>query len=341
MIEELNLALSNRCNAKCIWCPTTRGQNHYYDMPWETAKKILDEASANDFPWPIKHIALSENGEGIYNKDFIKIARYAREKFPNAIMSSLSNFGMMTKELSETIIKEKLLDTMTINIDGHDEASYKAVKGISYNSVIRNFKRFMKLRNMFQPNLKIKINVMPAAEYALTVKAVLGHLPQQVNVNEDIPFSNFELTKQSLSKIINLYDSNLDITPSRSGFWAERALLKTGIVKSPVDQSTLNCPMLDRVKTQVFIAPNGQWYPCCLDDNNEIALGNVNDQTLIEIHDSEIRRIFIDNLVNHRFEENGGPCSTVVCCESFSLKDYDKGTKHYEKIKFIPIKELT
>jgi len=340
MIEELNLALSNRCNAKCVWCPSTRGSKHYYDMPWETAKKILDEASSAEFPWKIKHITLSENGEGIYNKDFLKIARYAREKFPDAIISSLSNFGMMTKALSESIVKEKLLDTMSVNIDGHDEQTYYAAKGISYKSVIRNFKRFMKLRNEFQPELKVKINVMPVAEYTITVKAVLGHKPNQLN-DKDIPFSNFELTKQSLSKIINIHDVNIDISPSKSGFWSERKLLKNGIVKSPIDQSTLNCPMLDRVKTQAFIAPNGQWYPCCLDDNNDISLGNVNENTLLEIHDSDTRKTFISNLENHDFNKNGYPCNTVICCESFSLNNYDVNTKHYLKKGFIPITEIT
>jgi len=27
----INLCLSNRCNATCIWCPTSRGTKHNYD----------------------------------------------------------------------------------------------------------------------------------------------------------------------------------------------------------------------------------------------------------------------------------------------------------------------
>lgn len=339
MIQELNLSLSNRCNAKCIWCPTTRGQKNNMDMPWETAKKLLDEASSDNFPWEIKHITLSENGEAIYNKDFLKIARYARFKFPNAIISSLSNFGMMTKYLSSVIIKEKLLDTMTINIDGHNAESYKAVKGISFKSVMRNFRNFMKLRTQYYPDLKVKINVMSAAEYSLTVKAVLEHLPEQVI--SDIPYSDLELVKNMLSKHINVNnDIFLDIRNSKSGFWAERNLFKNGIVKPPVDQSKLNCPLLDRVKSQAFIAPNGDWYACCLDDNNDLVLGNVNASSLIEIHNSITRKTFISNLENHKFEQIGYPCNTVFCCESFSLTEYDKAVEPYKKLGYIPIKSI-
>lgn len=340
MIQELNLSLSNRCNATCIWCPTTRGQKNNMDMPWETAKKILDEASDSSFPWTIKHITLSENGEAIYNKDFLKIARYARLKFPLAVISSLSNFGMMTKSLSLAIIKEKLIDTMTINIDGHDSESYKAVKGIAFKSVMKNFRNFMKLRAQYYPTLMVKINAMPAAEYTLTVNTVLGHLPEQVNKN--VPYSDLTLIKASISKYINIdNDLHLDISLSKAGFWAERNLLRSGKVKSPVDQTKLNCPLLSRVKTQAFIAPNGDWYACCLDDDNDLVLGNVNNNTLIEIHNSNTRKVFISNLENHKFEENGHPCSTVVCCESFSLNEYSNIVEPYKKLGFIPIKSIS
>jgi MoaA/NifB/PqqE/SkfB family radical SAM enzyme len=308
-------------------------------MPWKTAQKIIDEASSDSFPWSIKHITLSENGEAIYNPDFLKIARYIRSKFPDTIVSSLSNFGMMTKSLSTAIIKEKLVDTMTINIDGHDAASYKAVKGISFKSVMRNFRNFMKLRNRFYPELKVKINVMTAVEYTLTVNTVLQHLPEQVNT--DIPYSDIDLVKNMLSKHIDIKnDLYLDISTSKSGFWAERNLLRSGIVKSPVDQSKLNCPLLDRVKSQAFIAPSGDWYACCLDDDNDLVLGNVNTQTLVEIHNSQTRKEFISNLENHRFEQIGYPCNTVVCCESFSIKEYDQAVSPYKKLGYIPIKSI-
>ena len=39
-LTHINLALSNRCNAKCIWCPTSRGTNHNFDMPKEMAFKL-------------------------------------------------------------------------------------------------------------------------------------------------------------------------------------------------------------------------------------------------------------------------------------------------------------
>jgi MoaA/NifB/PqqE/SkfB family radical SAM enzyme len=309
------------------------------DMPWETAKKLIDEASDNSFPWNIKHITLSENGEAIYNPDFLKIARYTRNKFPSAIISSLSNFGMMTKSLSAAIIQEKLLDTMTINIDGHDSTSYKAVKGISFRSVLRNFKNFMKLRARYYPELKVKINVMPAAEYTLTVTTVLGHLPEQVKNN--VPYSDLSLVKDMLSKHIDIKnDLYLDISKSKSGFWAERNLLRNKIVKSPVDQSKLNCPLLDRVKSQAFIAPNGDWYACCLDDNNDLVLGNVNSQSLVDIHNSQVRKEFINKLENHMFEEIGYPCNTVVCCESFSITEYEKAASPYKTLGYIPIKPI-
>ena len=93
-IECINLALSNRCNAKCIWCPTSRGTKHNFDMPFDTVKKIIDEVADPNFPYQIKMIHLSENGEALYNKDFLDIARYIKLKLPNTALNLLSNFGL-------------------------------------------------------------------------------------------------------------------------------------------------------------------------------------------------------------------------------------------------------
>ena len=150
----INLCLSNRCNATCIWCPTSRGTKHNFDMPWETAKKIIDELADPAFPNKIQMIHLSENGEALYNKDFLKIARYIKEKLPETNVNLLSNFGMMSPKISKVLLEEKLLSSVQVNIDGHDEESYRAVKGISYHGVIKNLKSFLKYRIKYEKNTR-------------------------------------------------------------------------------------------------------------------------------------------------------------------------------------------
>ena len=323
-IECINLALSNRCNAKCIWCPKTRGTKHNFDMSFDTVKKIVDEAASPDFPYQIKMIHLSENGEALYNKDFLDIVRYIKLKLPNTALNLLSNFGLMKPSIARKLLEEKLLSSIQMNVDGHDAKSYKAVKGISYAGVIKNLKKFLELRQKYDPNFDFSINVMPAFEYAVSVNAFLNHKPDQMK--KRIPFSSFEATVKTLREFI---PDNVYINHSKSGLWAERGLVTSGRARINVDQSTLDCPLLSRVESEIFVAPNGDWYPCCYDDNNDIVLGNVNESTLMEIHDSDTRKQFINKLRARRFEEIGYPCNTVACCQSVSIKNFDDATKDY------------
>lgn len=331
-IKCLNLCLSNRCNASCIWCPTSRGTKHNFDMPFETVKKIIDELSDPSFPTKIKMIHVSENGEALYNKDFLDILRYIKQKLPDTAVSLLSNFGLMTYKISKTLLKEKLLSSVQVNIDGHDEASYKAVKGISYGTVIRHLKSFINLRKEYDPEFHLQVNVMPAFTYYVTVKSLFKAEPDRAK--DPIPYSDFNLATESLRKFL---PDNVRIHQSSSGLWAERKLMK--INPPEVNMSDLDCPLMERVETEAFIAPNGDWYPCCLDDNQDIVLGNVNENTILEIFNSATRQTFLSNLKARRYEEIGYPCNTVVCCQTLKVPDdqFKEWTKGWTKGSVIHI----
>jgi radical SAM protein with 4Fe4S-binding SPASM domain len=291
-------------------------------------------------------IHLSENGEALYHPEFLDIVRYIKSKLPYTALNLLSNFALMSPKIARVLLEERLLSSVQVNIDGHDAKSYKAVKGISYAGVIKNLKRFLQLREQYDPNFNFQINVMPAFEYAVTVNAFLQTRPDQAT--KKIPYSSFELTVDSLREFV---PRNVHIHHSKSGLWAERKLITSGRARINVDQSTLDCPLLSRVETEMFIAPNGDWYPCCYDDNNDVVLGNVNDSTLMEIHDSDVRRVFIERLKAHKYEEIGYPCNTVACCQSIRIEknNYIANTKEYAagdlisftKHKIIHIKQKT
>ena len=319
MIAQVNLALSNRCNAKCIWCPTSRGTKHNFDMETELVHKIVDEIKddKDGIFKELKAIHISENGEAVYHKDFLDILRYIRKQIPHIQVNFLSNFGLMSRKISEAMITENLIDTVGVNIDGHDEASYRAVKKISFKSVIKQLKTFIQLHTEHKSDIEIDIMVMPAVEYTTAVKLYSTKNPDQVEEGTKIAYSNFKLTENMLRQFV---PQNIRINHSKPGLWSERSLAKQGLLgKTPKHQ--LTCPYFTRVKTQVYVAPNGDWYPCCLDDNNDIVLGNLKEQSMSDIFYSDIRKEFIQKLEQKRFDEIGYPCNTVEACQIISLNE--------------------
>ena len=78
--ESLNLSLSTICQAKCIYCPSERGKGIKPPfMPFQLAKKVVDEASEENFQGIVR---FSENGEALLNKDFFSIFEYCRKMLP-------------------------------------------------------------------------------------------------------------------------------------------------------------------------------------------------------------------------------------------------------------------
>ena len=142
---------------------------------------------------------------------------------------------MFKPEIAKALLEEKLLSSIQMNVDGHDAKSYRAVKGISYKGVIKNLKRFLELREQYDPNFDFQINVMPAFEYVVTVNAFLQHKPDQMK--RKVPYSSFDETVKSLRVFV---PENVHIHHAKSGLWAERSLITSGRARINVDQSTLD-----------------------------------------------------------------------------------------------------
>lgn len=346
-MDSINLVLSNRCQAACVWCPSTRGTKQKYDMPFELVERIVEEVTSESFPFEIKSVRLSENGEAILNRDFFKIARYIRKKLPNSRIDLMSNFLSLDKDKSAIIVKERLVDALTVNIDGHDKESYEAVKRVDYETVIQNLKDFNSLHVHHGSTIEVLVNAMPYYEYDQAVRWVLRTQPLNYidhrsdkiskkidrstraediikrHYSDEVPYSNFNLVLKSLHFLHN--NPYMRFKKSRPGLWAERQSIADGTAKPVMQKNELSCPELLRVMNEAFISPAGDWYPCCLDDNQDISLGNVYDSTILEIYNSEKRQTFIQMLVDKKFDEIGYPCNTVEACQTIvfnDVKDY-------------------
>ena len=74
IIASLHLELNYKCNLNCKHCFTPKNMDKYF-ISFDKAKKIIDEAYISD----VYGITLT-GGECTINNDFLKIAKYVREK---------------------------------------------------------------------------------------------------------------------------------------------------------------------------------------------------------------------------------------------------------------------
>jgi len=81
MLESISLSLSSVCGAKCIFCPDDLGKTVKPKiMPFEYAKKIVDEIASKEFAQThnVKIMEVGGEGDPFLNKDLMHILRYIK-----------------------------------------------------------------------------------------------------------------------------------------------------------------------------------------------------------------------------------------------------------------------
>ncbi len=139
IISSLHLELNYKCNLNCKHCFNPKNMDEY-SISFEQAKKIIDEAYNSD----VYGIALT-GGECTINKDFLKIAKYVREKrMPLSILTNaqkLYDDENLFNELLSIYPESFKISLYSMNSDEHDYIT--GVKG-SYHKTLNIIKRLRK-----------------------------------------------------------------------------------------------------------------------------------------------------------------------------------------------------
>lgn len=285
--KSVNLSLSSACQAKCIFCPPQRGKyikpKH---MSLQLAAKIFDELATHDFQG---HINPGENGEAVLNPHFIQIFKYMHTKLPNISSQLISNMNRFDESIAMRTL-EIGFNEMHFNIDGASKGTYEYAKGLSFETMKNNVTTFFKIRDKLGSKCKVFINIVTAAKY---LKAISKE-------NSDIP----DDAEQIISYWTPFLRDGDEIREQRPFLWAERDELKI--------PNRIGCALLSRVVNELFVAPNGDCYLCCLDDNAKITLGNLNNSSIAEIWKSKTRYVILRNLYLKHFQILGEPCSICL-----------------------------
>lgn len=313
-LNNINLSLSSACSADCIYCPSDRGRRIKQKMmPFDYVEKIISEISSRGFKkyHNINEIQIGENGEPFLNDGIIKILRFIKSKAPHISVCVFTNFDKFTEDKAEIILREKLINRFHCNIDGSTHSNYFNVKRLDLENTKNNLISFIKIRKSLNREVPLTIYVTTLHNYISIIHKNFGFYPLKLKDYTLIKTpDDFSLIKEEYEKMLE--PSKGDSVQKASMLaWGERAQIDT----KTIDYNKYPCTKLPVIKKTAYIAPDGTWYACCLDSNNELALGNVIEKSLLEISFSKKRRELIRLLIKRQFAKIGGPCKTVNCCQ--------------------------
>jgi len=287
-------------------------------MAFELAKKIIDEISGEVFKarHNVRMLQVGENGDAFLNKDLIDILRYVRSRLPGIEVLLFTNFHGFTPDKAEIILGERLIQGFRCNIDSSSKQGYYLAKKMDLDVVSGNLRSFFEIRSRLNSEAPIHIGVLNPGRYIREVMRYFGSCPAKLKSGlRDAAKDDFHEVKKQWKRYLGPQDT---ISRQSIFFWAERE--KAATLK--LDYAKFSCPNLEAVKSQAYIAPDGTWYACCLDSDNELALGNVSGSGIEAIYESKQRADLIKMLENKEFARIKGPCRTVDCCQKIFYESH-------------------
>jgi len=259
---------TNTCNLKCPLCPTGAGliKRAKGFLKFEDFKKVVDETYKSVF-----HIRLWNWGEPLLNKEIFRMIAYAKRKKIFVNLSTNSSF--LDQTISEKIVNSGL-DELIVSLDGASEKAYTAYrKGGDFNKVINSIKfltRERKRLNKKTPFIKLQFIIMKSNENEISK---MKSLAKTLGVDE-LSFKTVGImdyfSKEDIKKYIPSQKKY-----SRYAVDSNKVLSKRGVKN-----------WCDFIWDEMVINWDGSVVPCCFDMNNRYPFGNVFNQSVKEVWNS-------------------------------------------------------
>ena len=271
--------LTNQCPFKCIMCARTnnmtRAEGH---MSFDTFKKAVDEFVALNPEYARnQEVWLHGFGESLVHPQFAKFMRYAIDQGVNAGLSI--NPLMLTKKVASDLL-DAAPGHLYVALDGHDDESFEKIRGVpnAYHKSKRRLLKFLQEKERRGVKTKITLSMIDFPNNRQSIDEVESFWSAQQGIDHFVakPFVSWDGKAE---------DVNLLVHPDRK------------------PRPTQNKVLCDFPWEKMTVSWDGDVVPCCFDYNKRYALGNINNQSLLDIWNGEkmhaLRREMMSNKVTN------------------------------------------
>ena len=281
---DISLELSSFCNMHCTYCYHADKKNLPFKMnymSWDTAKLIIYQAAELG----VSSLKMNWRGESTMNPIFPKVCHYAKSlSNRNVFIDRLTNSNFKFDSSKDDIFEALAHQTkVKISYDSFRKDVFETQRaGGDHDITTRNIDKFYK---------------WPKRKTEIVIQAV------RTQRNKDEDFEG-EIKKRWPSASLSIRD----VVEGRLNKDIGNLLVK----KRDVDnrQSCL------QAHVRLIFDSRGRASPCCPDIKNELVVGNIHEQSLYDIFNSEFARTLRKDLNSGKaFEKD--PCKNCSSHETF------------------------
>lgn len=249
--KYIELQFHNKCNSNCLICPYKNMNYSYEKMTDELFEKILNEIDEKK----LKRIIPYLNNEPFLDSNFIDKVKMLRNKFKKIEIEISSNVSMIKEE---DIIKmcDLNITELRLSVFGYEKSTYnRMMPCLNYE------KTFEKL--------KMISNIMKNTNTIISI----------------VMIDNDEINEQEFINMENMCNE-LEFKFERWGFLdrSDNVTYKSNnIYNEDVSYCEQNRPL-----ERMHILSDGRVIFCCQDWSHSLVVGNVNNNTISEVWNSDI-----------------------------------------------------
>ncbi|HLD28772.1 MAG TPA: radical SAM protein [bacterium] len=254
------IEINNTCNLNCLMCETQSSRRAKGEIEPRLFKKIIDEMASLGY----RRVKFTTVGEPLLNKNLPEYLYYCQER---GINGCLITNGMLIKDFLDRLDKENVPLThlsLRVSIDGGEKSTYEKIRcGASYEKLIENLDAL--------------------AEYGRR-KRLPVYLSAACTLNRDtIPevFLFYHKFKKYFGEELSFGFMN-SLTPrgNENPYFKDKNAIPAISVRKP-------CPA---PFIEMDILYDGAVSLCCRDYEGELVVGNINQNTILEIWNGDKAR---------------------------------------------------
>jgi MoaA/NifB/PqqE/SkfB family radical SAM enzyme len=262
-VSKLDLELTNFCNQKCQFCTTGIGTTGRPDgmMEFSLFKKIVDQVDS------FTAIQFAGYGEPFLNLNLEKFLDYAGSIGVKNI-DIFSNFGAIKEERIRGLLDHPFRK-LVISLDGMSQESFTAYKGVDqFNTVWKNIEILAdeaEKRKTVSQKLYVKIVVSQKNKHEIDIFKEkikkLNLIPEIETLNTAMAFVDSDIIGEFEDKENSRYSPENGYSRLCRSVWNE-----------------------------MLVFWDGRVTVCCVDSTGSSEVGNVNDESLMDLFNKNVKR---------------------------------------------------
>lgn len=277
-LDNIQIELTNRCNAKCPMCSHRLSERKIVDMELSLLDKIVEDMVTLELP---QFIGVCGIGEPMLHPQFKEAISMISHRLPYSIGTNAQELDKYIPILMDTRFTE-----LVLSIDSTTKETHRKMRpSIDLETVEKNVLLLLKeLRHHIEEkDVFWKTVYIQMVVGALNVHEVNQFIERWLPEVEGLDFVKIYIKPICPSPIAS---TNLQYPPPRflvySDYIRHPSVILDDFTKPRSFKST--CMLLD---TSALILSDGAYTPCCMDGEGHLGVGNMKEHSMLECFNSE------------------------------------------------------